>query len=692
MLYRGRGMDKILETIKSYLVGLGFQVNNEEYNQATRTVNELGKVIQTSTAGMAKNFAIAGTAISGVLAGVTASVAGLVTEVAKADLEYTKFANKMWTSKAAAKEMKMSMDALGESMEDIAFTPELRQQYGDLIALGRQMNTPTDAGEQLKNIRSIMFEFKKLKLEVAYAMEWVAYYLGKYLGGPLGDIKKKLSDLNLKITQTMPEWTKRVAKVLAMIMNVGMAGVRFVKDLYIGFERVFNALPRGIKIATMAILGAWALLRMSPIGMIMTAIVAVLVLLEDFYGYLDGRESSATLAPIWEKLIEWFKIANEKINNVTKSLNDMWEEFSDSDDAKLIVKILNDGFTLLKETLKTLYDWLVVIFTEIAKSIDENGVLQSFREMFIEIGGAVDSLILGFTNLMVQMGLMSKDTKFKGFWHAVGDVISSVLKLVTNTVKELATFANMLGLLMQGKYKEAGELWMGKDKFKRWESGGGLSGDGTEIGNFMHAIGQKESGGNYNSPAHMDEGHWNLGGKYQILAENWPSWAREAGLPGDAEYTRENQDIVASYKMQQMYDQYGRWDLVAAAWNGGSGGADSYRKHGTDSYEHGYVSAVMSNFQEFPPVTESRYSLNQGLQNAQSNYSMYNQNLQSSYQQQPSNSSFMSQSTFGNININIGGTNATTDQITQSVSDGITQAQERQTARNMREFKGVYGT
>jgi hypothetical protein len=41
--------------------------------------------------------------------------------------------------------------------------------------------------------------------------------------------------------------------------------------------------------------------------------------------------------------------------------------------------------------------------------------------------------------------------------------------------------------------------------------------------------------------------------------------------------------------------------------------------------------------QETLYANENQYSFNQGLQNAQANYSMFNQNLQSSDQPQPSN-------------------------------------------------------
>lgn len=693
-----------LETIKSYLVGLGFQVNNDEFNQTTKTINELGSTIQSSAAGMAKNFAKASTAITATLVGITGAITGLINEVAKADLEYTKFANKMWTSKAAAKEMKMSMEALGESIEDIAFTPELRQQYGELIALGRQMNTPIDASDQLKNIRSIMFEFKKLKLEVAYAMEWVAYYLGKYLGGPLTNIKKQLSEFNMKITQTMPEWTKKVAQVLAMIMNVGMAGIRFFKDLYTGIERVFDSLPKGIQKATVAILGAWALLRMSPVGLIMTAITAVLILLEDFYGYLDGRESSKTLAPIWQKLIDWFNDASNLITITKKDVQDLWDTISDSSIVKSSLKLINSYFAFLKEVISailTILFGILDIFADIFNELLDSGALAMVVQLFSDLLTTIADLLLGIVNLSKEMRKFWREAMgtatAKKVWQWFKDIISFNVKMVATLGRSIIGIVDVVALAMQGKFTEAAAR--GKRILSDFTNGmtSAIKGDrpgatgGTGFQRFLNAISGQESGGNYDAV----NGRTGASGKYQIMPENWSSWSAQAGLPPNSPMTPENQEIVAQYKLQEYYNKYGPRG-AAIAWYAGEGAVDysEYAKNrkqgnGNEPSMNEYADAILERMGQGNQNAYAAVDYS-GLKNAQSNYSMFNQNLASSYQPQPSSSSYLSQSTFGDININIAGTNATTEQITRSVSDGITQAQERQTARNMREFGGVY--
>ncbi len=112
---------------------------------------------------------------------------------------------------------------------------------------------------------------------------------------------------------------------------------------------------------------------------------------------------------------------------------------------------------------------------------------------------------------------------------------------------------------------------------------------------FMGKLRTVETGG-CEDPYHTwsfdynDDGTANSYGAYQIQPENWCSWAEEAyaagyplipdggGYPTDGtrgysqfSWSPTNQDIVASYKMMEYYNEYGNWHDVAVAWNGGGG-------------------------------------------------------------------------------------------------------------------------
>lgn len=99
---------------------------------------------------------------------------------------------------------------------------------------------------------------------------------------------------------------------------------------------------------------------------------------------------------------------------------------------------------------------------------------------------------------------------------------------------------------------------------------------------FFAAVAGQESGGNYNA----QNGRTGAFGKYQIMPENWPSWAQEAGLSADAPQTPENQEIVAKYKLGQYYDELGP-EGALVAWYAGYRNGERWRDGKADAIGEG---------------------------------------------------------------------------------------------------------
>lgn len=95
---------------------------------------------------------------------------------------------------------------------------------------------------------------------------------------------------------------------------------------------------------------------------------------------------------------------------------------------------------------------------------------------------------------------------------------------------------------------------------------------------FFAAVAGQESGGNYSA----QNGRTGAFGKYQIMPENWPSWAQEAGLSADALQTPENQEIVAKYKLGQYYDELGP-EGALVAWYAGYQNGERWRDGAQDA-------------------------------------------------------------------------------------------------------------
>ena len=98
----------------------------------------------------------------------------------------------------------------------------------------------------------------------------------------------------------------------------------------------------------------------------------------------------------------------------------------------------------------------------------------------------------------------------------------------------------------------------------------------VDLGRFMAAVRFAETGsaqGNYDLIGPLQDGYQGRGA-YQISAQNWEVWSQDAGLAGADWRSSDAQDIVAASVMGRMFQRYGNWELVAAAWIGGPQTAD----------------------------------------------------------------------------------------------------------------------
>lgn len=102
-----------------------------------------------------------------------------------------------------------------------------------------------------------------------------------------------------------------------------------------------------------------------------------------------------------------------------------------------------------------------------------------------------------------------------------------------------------------------------------------------QVDDFMAAIRRLESGNNYLAQGPVQPNGNRALGAYQIMRSNWSAWSKEAGIAGADWRDPQAQDRVARYKMNQYYQRFGSWDLVAVAWFAGPGRAATALKEGS---------------------------------------------------------------------------------------------------------------
>ena len=405
-------MSNILE---EYLVRIGAEVDKDAFAGAAKAINNLSGML-----GKLGSILKYGGIFVG-LAKVTEAVIDNIKAVASADLEYQKLAQSMWVTKDTAKTLSVVLKTMGASQEDVAWVPELREQFFRLRQEMAELSTPADADNQLAWIREIGYDVQSMQLKLKMFKEWVVYYLIKELQPYIKEFQEFISWLNDKFGKNLPALARKVASVLASVVRVAMSLVKALKWLFEGIYNFIDALPSKTKalVAVFAVVGA--AIMAGPFGLMMMGIGTALIMLEDFFGYLEGRESSNTLKPLWK----WLTDENNPLRR--------------------LIEKLKEGIAFILEKLTELFE---KVFTEERQ--------EKLKKTVANIAKGVAEIAEGLATI-VESIFGKKYPVVKKFWDffltAVGKVVDKVLTL-TNSMGHLM---RALGKAMQGDFKGARE-------------------------------------------------------------------------------------------------------------------------------------------------------------------------------------------------------------------------------------------
>lgn len=405
-------MSNILE---EYLVRIGAEVDKDAFAGAAKAINNLSGML-----GKLGSILKYGAIFAG-LAKVTEAVIDNIKAVASADLEYRKLAQSMWVTKDTAKTLSVVLKTMGASQEDVAWVPELREQFFRLRQEMAELSTPADADGQLAWIREIGYDVQSLQLKLKMFKEWVVYYLIKELQPYIKEFQEFIRWLNDKFGKSLPALARKVASVLASVVRVAMSLVKALKWVFEGIYNFIDALPSKTKalVAVFAVVGA--AIMAGPFGLMMMAIGTALIMLEDFFGYLEGRESSNTLKPLWK----WLTDENNPLHR--------------------IITKLGDGIAFILAKLTELFE---KVFTEERQ--------EKIKETVANIAKSVADIAEGLATIVEKI-CGEKYPVVKKFWDffltSVGKVVDKVLTLENR----LAHLWMALGKAIKGDFKGARE-------------------------------------------------------------------------------------------------------------------------------------------------------------------------------------------------------------------------------------------
>ena len=402
-------MSNILE---EYLVRIGAEVDKDAFTGAASAINNLAGVIGKLGAILKYGGIVVG------IAKVTESIVDNVKAVAAADMEYQKLAQSMWVTKDTAKTLSVVMKTMGASQEDIAWVPELREQFFRLRQEMAELSTPGDADNQLRWIREIGYDIQSLQLKLKMLKEWIVYYLIKDLQPYIKEFQDFIKWLNAKFGKSLPELARKIASILSSITRVAISVVKALKWLFEGIYNFIDALPSKTKALVAVFAAVNAALMAGPFGLMVATIGMALIMLEDFFGYLEGRESSRTLAPLWKWLTDADNPVVRLIDHIKEGIAFILEKMTE-----LLTKVFNeDRQEKLKTTVKTVAKGVADIAEGLASLVEnvfgkKYPTVKKFWDFFIEAVGKVVDKVMTLTNSMGHlMSALGKALKgdFKG--------------------------------------------------------------------------------------------------------------------------------------------------------------------------------------------------------------------------------------------------------------------------------------
>ncbi len=442
------------EYIKEYLVSLGMQDNFTE--KLGEALEEADEEVSSFAKGFAKHFAIAGTAVFSLIGATSVGIAKFLNHIANAEQEVADYAEEIGKSREEAYRLKTALDAMGVSMEDIEASEELQEQFKILQEDAQKVQTP-DMSTGVQQVSDMKVEFLRLKQVGMLALTWIGHYTMKYLHQPLEKAKQLFGSLNDVILKNIPKWSKSMGFFLSSIMRLGLTIIRGAKAIFDAIKKIFDMIPKEIKIVT-ALLAALALfIRAGPIGKLMFIITIVLLLLEDFFGYIDGKD--ALLGGLWQKLIDIYNALKE-----SGAIEKFKQSFTDA------MESIRQGILNTKDFIKDLF-----------KQFQDSGSIEKIQKLFSKLG----EILLLIIDTLKNVGRAFLDSfggKGKTFLEWIVSVglpaLLNLLNGVVSVVKGILIVVNKFSSL-EGVIKGIGMA------FLTWKVGKGL---GKEIDNIKNKI------------------------------------------------------------------------------------------------------------------------------------------------------------------------------------------------------------
>lgn len=437
-----------------------------------------------------KQFLLAGSAVVSAVAMANVGVAKYIGKLVEAEDELEAFAKQHGMTRDEAYKTKSALDAMGKSLEEIQANPRLLHQYRELRENAENLKPP-DMSEGLNQVRSIIGEYTKFKQIGSAALQWIGHYTLKYVARPLEQVNRKMGGINKTLTKNLPAWSEKIGMALSWIVRLGMTLIRGAGAVFNAIKKIFDMIPGGVKIAMGALAGLALFIRAGPIGKLITILSIALLLLEDFFTYLDGGQS--LLGPFWEKVVGAFQGVRETFQSAKEYLSGLYEKFKEGGSIEAFGGLLESVRDLIATIIKVLKDLgggLLDTFSGPGKAAVEWFVSDGLPG-FIRLVSDVINFVSNLLNKLNDMGAVKPIVlgvvgAFAGFKtvKGIGKTIGGIADAIKKASDKFDTMAKSVDTA-KNSINKLGKI--GQIKSNLAELGSSFSGLAKSIGSFTIA-------------------------------------------------------------------------------------------------------------------------------------------------------------------------------------------------------------
>lgn len=413
--------------MKEYLVKIGWDVDEQGFRKSIGIVNSLVGRLSGTALGVASSVVKGTGLVATALITVNKTLGNIIETTAELDIQTERLAREYWTTEQNARSFSTALEVLGHDMNDMLYmTREEYEQFIELNRLGRTLEAPKELDDYLKKVRGLNFEISRLRTIFKYGTRWVTYWISQFTGQDVETFTQKLRNLGDYIIKNIQPITKAIAKFFEVFYRLGKAGIKILSVLGKALIWVVDLLDSQIARAILVIGVLTKVIMMSPLTMFISALVMLLLLIDDYMTWKRGGDSALD----WSKFDETITGLNEQLDILKENLAPI-KEFMDN----IWDKYLSNLNPL--EELQKIINFIAKDFEVISGALDDiNRIIEQIRQgksIWEIIGGGSkfgkaasefaqsDNLITRIINNAAGFDIFGKNS----FFGAIGSLFSN---------------------------------------------------------------------------------------------------------------------------------------------------------------------------------------------------------------------------------------------------------------------------